>query len=105
MSFLRRLFGGKDADGGHKPPSMPWDPDPPILEFVRSHIVPGKPGMSEDGNILVYTLQTGSGDIDVAVTNVKSDQRLAYLAAIQELIRGAESARIVLARPWQRMRE
>jgi hypothetical protein len=31
---------------------MPWDQHPSILEFVRSHIDPGKPGVSEDG----YTL-------------------------------------------------
>ena len=45
MNILRRLFGGK-------PPSMPWDRRPSILEFVRSHVAAGKPGMSEDG----YTL-------------------------------------------------
>lgn len=52
MSFFRRLFGGKQDDGGHEPPSMPWDRRPSILEFVRSHIVAGKPGVSESG----YTL-------------------------------------------------
>jgi hypothetical protein len=52
MSFFRRLFGGKHDDGGHEPPSMPWDRRPSILEFVRSHIVAGKPDVSESG----YTL-------------------------------------------------
>jgi len=49
MSFLRRLFGGKGDDSGHEPPSIPWDRRPSILECIRSHIVPGKPGISEDG--------------------------------------------------------
>jgi hypothetical protein len=52
MSFLRRLFGGKADDGGDHPPTMPWDHGPSILEFVRSHVAEGKPGLSEDG----YTL-------------------------------------------------
>lgn len=52
MSFLRRLFGGKADDGGDEPPTMPWDRGPSILEFVRSHVAEGKPGMSDDG----YTL-------------------------------------------------
>src|SRR4051794_28370798 len=52
MNLLRRLFGGKGDEGGHEPPSMPWDRRPSILEFVRSHIAAGKPGMSVDG----YTL-------------------------------------------------
>jgi hypothetical protein len=52
MSFLRRLFGNKGDEGGHEPPSMPWDRRPSILEFVRSHIAADKPGMAEDG----YTL-------------------------------------------------
>jgi hypothetical protein len=52
MSFLRRLFGRKGDEGGHEPPSMPWDRRPSILEFVRSHIAADKPGMAEDG----YTL-------------------------------------------------
>ena len=46
MSFFRRLFGGKDDDSGHEPPSMPWDQRPSILEFVRLRITTGKPGMS-----------------------------------------------------------
>ena len=52
MSFLRRLFGGKADDGGDEPPTMPWDQGPSILEFVRSHVTEGKPGVSDDG----YTL-------------------------------------------------
>jgi hypothetical protein len=52
MSFLRRLFGGKEDDEGQEPPSMPWDQRPSILEFVRSHISAGKPGLTDDG----YTL-------------------------------------------------
>ena len=52
MSLFSRLFGGKEDDGGHEPPSMPWDRGPSILEFVRSHLVAGKPGVSESG----YTL-------------------------------------------------
>lgn len=46
MSFLRRLFGGKAEDGGDVPPTMPWDQGPSILEFVRSHVAEGKPGMT-----------------------------------------------------------
>lgn len=49
MSFLRRLFGSEDDDGGHELPSMPWDRRPSILEFVRSHIATNKPGMPEAG--------------------------------------------------------
>lgn len=52
MSFIGRLFGGKADDDGDVPPSMPWDRHPSILEFVRSHLAEGKPGMLEDG----YTL-------------------------------------------------
>lgn len=52
MSLFSRLFGGKDDDGGQELPAMPWDHRPSILEFVRSHITFGKPGMTEDG----YTL-------------------------------------------------
>jgi hypothetical protein len=46
MTFLSRLFGGK---GGDEPPTMPWDRRPSILEFVRSHVAAGKPGMSDTG--------------------------------------------------------
>src|SRR4051812_29052383 len=52
MSFLRRLFGREADDGGDQPPTMPWDHGPSILEFVRSHVAEGKPGLSGDG----YTL-------------------------------------------------
>ena len=52
MNFLRRLFGGGANEANDEPPPMPWDQHPSILEFVRSHIAAGKPGMSEDG----YTL-------------------------------------------------
>lgn len=52
MSFLSRLFGGKSDDGGHEPPSMPWDQRPSILEFIRFHSATDKPGMTDDG----YTL-------------------------------------------------
>ena len=51
MNIFRRLFGGK-SEGNEGPPSMPWDRRPSILEFVRSHVTEGKPGLSEDG----YTL-------------------------------------------------
>ena len=49
MSFLSRLFGSKDDDRGHEPPAMPWDQRPSILEYVSSHIVKDKPGLTEDG--------------------------------------------------------
>ena len=52
MSFLRRLFGGKADDGGDEPPTMQWDHGPSILEFVRTHVAEGKPGLSEDGYML-----------------------------------------------------
>jgi hypothetical protein len=52
MSFFGRLFGKKDDDTASAPPSMPWDQRPSILEFVRTHIAIGKPGVTEDG----YTL-------------------------------------------------
>ena len=52
MSFLSRLFGGKGDEAGHESLSMPWDQRPSILEFVRSHIAAGKPGMADNG----YTL-------------------------------------------------
>jgi hypothetical protein len=52
MSFFRRLFGRKEENGDREPPSMPWDQRPSILEFVRSHIDTGKPGMSESGYML-----------------------------------------------------
>jgi hypothetical protein len=52
MSIFSRLFGRKDDDGSHQPPSMPWDRRPSILEFIRSHIATGKPAMPEDA----YTL-------------------------------------------------
>lgn len=51
MSFFKRLFGGKD-DSGDVIPSMPWDHGPSILEFVRSNVVPGKPGISDEGHTL-----------------------------------------------------
>jgi hypothetical protein len=52
MSFLRRLFGGNADGGGDELPTMPWDRRPSILEFVRSHVAEGRPGLSDDG----YTL-------------------------------------------------
>jgi hypothetical protein len=52
MSFFSRVFGGNDEDAGHEPPAMPWDQRPSILEFVRSHVVAGKPGMAKDGDTL-----------------------------------------------------
>jgi hypothetical protein len=52
MSFFGRLFGKKEDDSASAPPSMPWDQRPSILEFVRTHIATGKPGVTEDG----YTL-------------------------------------------------
>lgn len=52
MSFWSRLFGGGDADRSSEIPAMPWDRRPSILEFVRSHIVLGKPGLSDDGATL-----------------------------------------------------
>ena len=61
MSLLRRLFGGKGDNAGHEPPSMPWDRRPSILEFVRSHIVAGKPGMAEGGYTLPDEERIGQG--------------------------------------------
>ena len=52
MSFFGRLFGKKGDDATNAPPSMPWDQRPSILEFVRTHIATGKPGVTEYG----YTL-------------------------------------------------
>ena len=52
MGFLSRLFGNKDDDSGNELLAMPWDQRPSILEFVSSHIVNDKPGLTEDG----YTL-------------------------------------------------
>lgn len=49
MKFLSRLFGGTGDGGSYKPPPMPWDRRPSILEFVRSHICAEKPGMGKDG--------------------------------------------------------
>jgi hypothetical protein len=61
MSFLSRLFGSKDDDGGQQPPSMPWDRRPSILEFVRSQIVAGKAGVAEGGSTLPDEAQISSG--------------------------------------------
>lgn len=61
MSFLSRLFGNKDDDSGHEPPSMPWDRRPSIFEPVRSHIAADKPGMSEDGYTLPDEEPIGQG--------------------------------------------
>lgn len=62
MSFWSRLFGSKDDDSGHEPPSMPWDQRPSILEFVRSHIAPDKAGVDDEGYALPDEdrLDTGS---------------------------------------------
>ena len=49
MKFFSRLFGGTGDGGSYKPPPMPWDRRPSILEFVRSHISAEMPGMGEDG--------------------------------------------------------
>jgi hypothetical protein len=61
MSWLSRLFGGKGDEEGHEPPSMPWDRRPSILEFVRSHIDAGKPGMAEGGHTLPDEERIGQG--------------------------------------------
>jgi hypothetical protein len=61
MSFLRRLFGGKDDDSGHQPPSMPWDQRPSILEVVRSHSTTGKAGMSVGDCTLPDEARIGQG--------------------------------------------
>ncbi|REK10767.1 MAG: limonene hydroxylase [Planctomycetota bacterium] len=47
MGLLRRFFGRDGGDG--EPTVMPWDEGPSILEFIRSHVVPGEPGVSDDG--------------------------------------------------------
>jgi hypothetical protein len=60
MSIFSRLFGSK-ADGGHEPPSMPWDQRPSILEFVRSKVARDKPGMTEDGYTLPDEERIGTG--------------------------------------------
>lgn len=52
MGLWSRLFGGEGEQGGHEPPSMPWDGRPSILEHVRSHVAIDGPGMAEGG----YTL-------------------------------------------------
>jgi hypothetical protein len=61
MKFLSRLFGGKGDEGSHEPPTMPWDRGPSILEFVRSRIAAGKPGMAEDGYTLPDEERIGQG--------------------------------------------
>jgi hypothetical protein len=61
MSLLGRLFGGKDDECGHEPPSMPWDQRPSILEFVRSHIATDQPGMIESGDTLPDEERVGAG--------------------------------------------
>jgi hypothetical protein len=61
MSFLSRLFGSKSDDEGHQPPSMPWDRRPSILDFVRSHMAAGKPGMAEGGYTLPDEEQVNAG--------------------------------------------
>src|ERR1700730_15501231 len=77
MTFLSRLFGGKDDDNGHEPPSMPWDQRPSILEFVRTHIYADKPGMAEDGYTLPddervnagSKIRWGMGSMDGVITH------------------------------------
>lgn len=49
MSIWRRLFGQAQDDAGGEPPAMPWDRRPSILEFVRSHVAPDQPGVSDEG--------------------------------------------------------
>jgi hypothetical protein len=61
MEFLRRLFGGKDDGANHDALSMPWDRQPSILEFVRCHICPDKPGLTEEGYTLPDEEQINAG--------------------------------------------
>jgi hypothetical protein len=61
MSFLSRLFGSKDDDGSHEPPSMPWDQRRSILEFMRSHTAAEKPGLTEGGYNLPDDERIGAG--------------------------------------------
>jgi hypothetical protein len=53
MGFFSRLFGKPDDTGGPEPPSMPWDRRPSIFEYVRSHLVTDKPGLTGNAS---YTL-------------------------------------------------
>jgi hypothetical protein len=77
MKFLSRLFGGKGGEGGHEPPSMPWDRRPSILEFVRSHVPTDGPGVDEGGCILPddervnagSRLRWGMGSMDGVMTH------------------------------------
>ena len=45
----------------HEPPSMPWDRGPSILEFIRSHIVAGKPGLADGAETLPDEEQVSEG--------------------------------------------
>lgn len=49
INFLRRLFYGKDRVDHPAVPSMPWDARPSILDFIRSNIVTGRPGLCDEG--------------------------------------------------------
>lgn len=61
MSFFGRLFGKKHNDIAPTPPSMPWDRHPSILEFLRTHITEGTPGMIENGYTLPDEERVGQG--------------------------------------------
>jgi hypothetical protein len=54
-------------------------------------------------NALVNAFQKESVIITKAIAPLVYCERLAYLAALGEAIRGAESARIVLGRAWHRI--
>ena len=52
MTIWDRLFGRKHDEEAHQPPAMPWDQHPSIYEHIRSHIVEGKPGVTDEGDTL-----------------------------------------------------
>lgn len=52
MSFFSRFFGNKGRNGDHDPASMPWDQKPSILEFIHAHLDEGKPGLSDEVDLL-----------------------------------------------------
>ena len=60
MGIFDGQFGGKPQES-EPAPAMPWDRKPSILEHVRAHIDPAKPGLTEGGEALPDEEQINAG--------------------------------------------
>lgn len=52
MGIISKLFGKSGEPPCDDLPTMPWDQRPSIYDHIRTHIVDGKPGLSDEGNVL-----------------------------------------------------